>query len=115
MPFTQLVPNALPGRRYGSFSGKTPSSLHPVGIITQLMPGALPGARYSSFAGKPSFPAQFSGLRTYYSGAVKELCLVAEADAPAGMGGVMKIDKNGTKYAVYLVETTDVVASFVRI
>lgn len=63
----------------------------------------------------PGFPTQFSGFRTFYSGAVKELCIVAEADANTGMGGVLKIDKNGTKYAVYLVETTDPDASHVYI
>mgnify|MGYP000452770038 CR=1 FL=1 len=61
-----------------------------------------------------SFPTQFSGLR-YYSGTVKELCLVAEADAPTGMGGVWKIRKGGTTYAVYLVETSDPDASGVRV
>jgi len=62
-----------------------------------------------------AFPTQYSGLFTYYDGAVKELCLVAEADAPSGMGGVLKIDKNGTVYAVYLVETVDSNASWVRV
>lgn len=62
-----------------------------------------------------SFPTQFAGLRTYYNSAVRELCLVAEADAPSGMGGVLKVDKNGTKYAVYLVETSDGDASNVRV
>ena len=41
-------------------------------------------------------------------------CLVAVADAPGGMGGVLKVDKNGTTYAVYLVETSDTDASSVR-
>ncbi len=63
----------------------------------------------------PSFPTQFSGLRTYYGGAVRELCLVAIADAPTGMGGVIKIDKGGTLYAVYLVETSDPDATPVRV
>lgn len=61
-----------------------------------------------------SFPTQYSGLR-YYLGTVKELCLVAEADAPTGMGGVWKIRKGGTTYAVYLVETSDPDASGVRV
>lgn len=61
--------------------------------------------------GGGGFPTQFFGLKAYYQGAVQNLCLVAEADAPAGMGGVIKIDKNGTLYAVYLVETTDPNAS----
>ena len=55
MPVTQLAPSALPGRRYGSFSGKTASSgagPHPVDILTQLVPTATPGRRYGSFAGK---------------------------------------------------------------
>lgn len=58
---------------------------------------------------------QFAGLRCYYNAAINELCLVAEADAPTGMGGVIKIDKNGTLYSVYLVETTDPDASSVRV
>jgi len=61
------------------------------------------------------FPTQFAGFRTFYAAGVKELCLVAEADAPAGMGGVVKIDKNGVRYSVYLVETSDPDASGIRI
>lgn len=62
-----------------------------------------------------AFPTQFSGLRYYDNGAVQDLCLVATADAPASMGGQLRIDKNGTVYAVYLVETTDGNASTIRI
>lgn len=61
------------------------------------------------------FPTQFSGLRVFYGGTVKDLCLVAEADANTGMGGVPKVRKGGTTYAVYLVETGDTNASSVRI
>lgn len=61
-----------------------------------------------------TFPAQFSGLRTFYDGVIVELCLVAAADAPTGMGGRMLVDKSGTR-CVYLVETTDPQASKVRI
>lgn len=61
------------------------------------------------------FPTQFSGLRTFYASAVKELCLVAAADAPTGMGGALFCRKGGTTYAVYLVETTDPNASSVRV
>jgi len=43
------------------------------------------------------------------------LCLVALADAPAGMGGCPRFRKGGVTYAVYLVETTDPNASAVRI
>lgn len=66
-------------------------------------------------AATPTFPAQFSGLRAYYHGAVQDLCLVALADAPAGMGGVPRVRKGGTDYAVYLVETSDSNASPIRI
>jgi hypothetical protein len=69
----------------------------------------------SDAAPPPPFPTQFSGLRAYFQSAVKELCLVAVADAPSGMGGVLKVDKNGTQYAVYLVEVGDTNASPVRI
>lgn len=59
-----------------------------------------------------SFPTQFSGLR-YFLGTVKELSLVALADAPAG--DQWRIRKGGTDYAVYLVDTTDPNASQIRI
>ena len=62
------------------------------------------------------FPTQFSGLRVWDApGQLLELCMVAEADAPSGMGGVWKVNKNGTLYAVYLVETGDSNASPVRV
>ena len=57
------------------------------------------------------FPTQYAGLR-YYHGTVKELCLVAVADAPIP---VWRISKNSMIYAVYLVDTTDPNASTVRI
>lgn len=59
------------------------------------------------------FPTQYAGLRVYYGGAVRELCLVAVADANTGMGAAPMIDKNGTTYAIYLVETSDPDASHV--
>lgn len=58
------------------------------------------------------FPTQFSGLR-FYKGSVQELCLVAVADAPAG--AQWRVQKNGTTYAVYLVDTADPNASHVRV
>ena len=61
-----------------------------------------------------TFPAQFAGLRTFYGGSVVELCLVAAADAPSGMGGQLFVDKSATR-CIYLVETTDPQASSVRI
>lgn len=66
-------------------------------------------------AAEGSFPTQYAGLRTYYGGAVRELCLVAVADAPSGMGGVPRVYKGGTAYAVYLVETSDPNATPVRL
>lgn len=62
-----------------------------------------------------SFPTQFDGLRIFYGGAVRTLCLVALADAPSGVGGVIRIHKGGVTYAAYLVDTTDPNASSVRI
>ena len=43
------------------------------------------------------------------------LSVVSENNAPAGMGGVLKVRKNGVTYGVYLVETNDPNASPVRI
>ena len=62
-----------------------------------------------------AFPAQFLGLRAYFQGAVKDLCLVATADAPVGMGAQIFVNKNSTPYCVYLVETSDPNASPVRV
>ena len=62
-----------------------------------------------------TFPTQYAGLRTYYNAAVRELCLVAAADANTGMGAAPMIRKGGVTYAVYLVETTDPLATPVRI
>lgn len=64
--------------------------------------------------GAPPFPTQYAGLRMF-SGTTKELCLVAEADAPTSMGGVVKIEKGGVPYAIYLVETNDPNSSVVRV
>lgn len=69
----------------------------------------------TTLSGGAVFPTQFAGLRVFYGGVVRSLCMVATADAPAGMGGQIRIDKNGTTLAVYLVETTDPNASSVRI
>jgi hypothetical protein len=56
--------------------------------------------------------AQFAGLR-YFFGSVLELALIDPADAPAG--DQWRIDKNGTTYAVWLVDTSDTNASRVRV
>ena len=61
------------------------------------------------------FPTQFSGFKIRKTGSTIELCLVATADAPAGMGGQLRTRRGGTTYALYLVETTDPNASPVRI
>jgi hypothetical protein len=62
--------------------------------------------------GGGSFPTQYLGLRVY-DGAVIDLCLVDVADAPTG--DMPRLRKNGTTYAIYLVDTTDPDASTVRI
>lgn len=66
---------------------------------------------YSAVAA-PLFPVQFAGLR-YFLGVVKELALVALADAPPG--DQWRVRKGGMDYAVYLVPTTDPNASQVRV
>lgn len=55
----------------------------------------------------PAFPTQFSGFRVYDNGAALDLCLVATADAPTGMGGQLRLRNGATTYAFYLVETSD--------
>ena len=66
----------------------------------------------SLYEASGSFPVQYSGLR-YWNGAVVEICLVATAAAPAG--AQWRIEKGGTTYAVYLVDTTDPNASGMRV
>mgnify|MGYP001603977257 FL=1 len=60
------------------------------------------------------FPVQYSGLR-FWDGQVRELSLVAESDAPGGIGGVLKVRKGGVTYAVYIVEPDDPNASRIRV
>ena len=57
--------------------------------------------------GDAVFPTQYSGFRVYDNGAAFDLCLVATADAPTGMGGQLRLRNGATTYAFYLVETSD--------
>lgn len=94
------------------------SGLRTIGWWTPSWTGTDPAIPYLPLetpAGGGEFPTQFFGLKAFYQAAVNDLCLVAEADAPAGMGGVLKVRKGATSYAVYLVETTDPNASQVRV
>jgi len=84
-------------------------------IARQLQDPQIPNLPLEDPDDPGGFPTQFAGLRTFDNAAMRELCLVAEADGAAGMGGIPKINKGGTKYAVYLVETSDPNASHVRI
>lgn len=77
-----------------------------------------------SFHGQPFVGAAVSsgiaaattGLRLKKGdGTIIELLLVAAGSGASGMGGVPKIQKNGTNYDIYLVETTDPKAGPVRI
>ncbi len=70
---------------------------------------------YVVSVGGGGFPTQYMGLRLRETSATVDLCLVAIGDAPAGMGGVLTIPKNGVDYALYLVETSDPNASQLRI
>lgn len=88
----------------------------PLSPITRILRQAETYLQERGFAivwAAPSgFPTQFAGLQ-YYKGAVYELCLVALADAPAG--AQWRVQKGGTTYAVYLVDTADSNASPVRL
>lgn len=57
---------------------------------------------------------QHQGLRVYYGGTVRELCLVASGDLPSSEA-VLRIRKGSTTYCAYLVDTTDGDASHVRV
>lgn len=68
-----------------------------------------------SGGGGGGFPTQYDGVKVHHSGVTYDLCVVATADAPAAMGGQLRIRKGATTYALYLVETTDPDASPVRL
>jgi hypothetical protein len=91
-----------------------PEFVDPMAVMPGLLPFLAIDPRFLEFPGA-AFPTQYLGLRAFFQGAVKDLCLVDVANAPAGMGGIIKINKVGTIYAVYLVETTDPDASPLRI
>ncbi len=61
------------------------------------------------------FPTQYSGFKVRKTGSTIELCMVATADAPTGMGGSIRVYKGATTYALYLVEISDGNASPVRV
>ena len=62
-----------------------------------------------------SFPTQYSGARIDGVASTHELCLVALADAPTGMGGRLCWPGVSSNYALYLVETSDPNASPLRL
>lgn len=105
-PSTDIILRALPladvvETTIYLYAGASPST-----DIILRDPTAVP-------SGGGGFPTQFPGLRVYYGGAVRSLCMVAVADAPTG--DTPMVHKNGTTYAVYLVDTTDPNASSVRL
>ena len=100
------IVRAAPGMllNYWAFRGPTPA------------PFDLRGTPTTDGIPAPSgFPTQYAGFEVRKAGSTIELCLVATVDAPAGMGGQVRLSKNGTVYAAYLVETSDSNASPVRV
>lgn len=108
----------------------TPSDLTPATqALTSYTPPALSAVDFALVSYTPptypyvgwellpssSFPTQYSGFRIRKGGVTYDLCMVATADAPTGMGGQPRVRKGGTTYALYLVETTDPDASPVRL
>ena len=103
---------ACPGMllNYRAFPGGAP-------IVTIVASQIL---NEKSLTGAPpavlGFPTQFAGLRWWDGAVAVDMCLVAQADGPAGMGAVLTIQgSGGSIYAVYLVETSDANASPMQI
>jgi len=100
----------------GGWLGVSASATFPTqyGGLRVFVPGTSAGAGYlGKYGGGSDF--YFGSVGGSSSGQVVTLCLVAEADAPSGMGGVLKFRKNSTTYAIYLVATSDPNASPVRV
>lgn len=111
----ELTTHTVPALRFPT-QALTPYTVPSLSAVDfALTPYTAPTFVYIGWELLSSFPTQFAGLRTFYGGTVKELCLVAVADAPTGMGGRLLVNKNGTTLCVYLVETTDPNASSVRV
>jgi len=87
-----------------------PGATTPNDVVLRAMPACI-NVEVEAGGG----PVTYEGLRVYYDSTVVDLALVAVSDATPGIGGVLHIDKNGTTFAVYLVETTDPSASKVRV
>ena len=94
----------------------------PTAPLVDLFIYVTPATKTDIIIGDPTvvrptsgFPTQFSGFKVRKTGSTIELCLVATADAPAGMGGQLRVRKGGVTYALYLVEVGDSNASPVRI
>jgi hypothetical protein len=66
-------------------------------------------------AGGGAFPVQYLGLRYQGPSGLVDLCLVATADAPAGVGGQVRVKRTADTLAAYLVPTSDPDASPVRV
>jgi len=91
---------------------------YPGSRITGPTPLRRKRGRVQFFWGAPStaaFPTQYGFLSVRKTGSTIILCAVGTADAPAGMGGQLRVYKGGATYSLYLVETTDPNASPLRI
>ncbi len=108
---THTVPDLTPaGQALSVYSVPALNAVDFV-LTTWTLPD-YPYVGWELLPGGGGFPTQYAGL-CFFKGSVQELCLVALADAPAG--AQWRIDKGGTTYAVYLVDTTDPDASHVRV
>ena len=63
----------------------------------------------------PPVSTEYAGLRVAYSGSTHQLAMVPVADAPTGLGGIIKITKGTEVYALWIVDTSDGDASHVRV
>jgi hypothetical protein len=107
-----LTPHTVPALA-GPQNVLSPYTVPALNAVNFALTGfTVPSWVYVGWELLSSFPAQFSGLR-YFLGTVRELCLVALGDAPAG--DQLRIRKGATDYAVYLVDTTDPNASQLRV
>lgn len=79
----------------------------------QLRPANLIVAAEAGGGG--GFPTQYAGFKIKLTGSTIELCMVATADAPTGMGGQVRVKRESDTLALYLVETSDPNASGVRL
>lgn len=116
VPSRYRAPAPLPPRRPGLLLALARAPAAPVARPrTGWLYDPPVGGQTAPAAQGGAFPTQYLGLRYQGPAGVVDLCLVATADAPAGVGGQVRVRRTADTLAAYLVDVSDPDASPVRV